>query len=153
MTATVSLKKTRTASRVLDTKAADSATAHSHFASKLAFETDPSDVYTDLENGETGIIIIDARTPEAYAKGHVPSSINLPYRRIEASTTASLPRDKVLVTYCEAVFCNASTKAAAKLTALGFKVKEMLDGLDGWKREGYPVETGIGPVKFENPSE
>lgn len=149
MTSTVSLNKNAIVSRVLDIKAADPAVAQSHFNSKLAFETDPSDVYTDLQNGVTGIIVIDARTPEAYAKGHVPGSINLPYRKIDDTTIVSLPKDKVLVTYCEGVFCNASTKAAAKLTALGFKVKEMVDGLDGWKREGYQVETGIGPVKLQ----
>jgi rhodanese-related sulfurtransferase len=54
-----------------------------------------------------------------------------------------LPRDKVLVTYCDGVFCNASTKAAAKSSALGFHVKEMLDGMNGWKTEGYPVEESI----------
>jgi hypothetical protein len=54
-----------------------------------------------------------------------------------------LPRDKVLVTHCNGVFCNASTKAVAKLSALGFQVKEMLDGMNGWKTEGYPVEESI----------
>ncbi len=153
MASTVSLEKTLTTSRVLETKAADPASAHSHFSSKLAFETDPYDVYTDLQNGVAGIIVIDARTPEAFAKGHVPGSINLPYRKIDETTTMSLPRDTVLVTYCEGVFCNASTKAAAKLTALGFRVKEMLDGLDGWRHEGYSVEIGTGSVKLQTTSE
>jgi len=54
-----------------------------------------------------------------------------------------LPRDKIIVTYCDGVFCNASTKAAAKLTALGFRVKEMLDGMEGWRKEGYPVEETV----------
>jgi len=51
-----------------------------------------------------------------------------------------------MVVYCDGVFYNASTKTAAKLTALGFRVKEMIHGMAGWKEEGYPVETGIGPV-------
>jgi rhodanese-related sulfurtransferase len=148
MTTTTTLKAKAT-SRVLDTNAADPKTAHEHFQSRLSFETDPSDVYTDLQSGEAGIIVIDARTPEAYAKGHVPGALNLPYRKIDSSTTASLSRDRVIVTYCDGVFCNASTKAAARLSGLGFRVKEMLDGMDGWKREGYPVETGLGPVRFE----
>ena len=67
----------------------------------------------------------------------------MPHRTIDSSTTASLPRDKVVITYCDGVFCNASTKAAAKLTALGFKVKEMLDGMEGWRKEGYPVEETV----------
>ncbi len=87
--------------------------------------------------------MIDARTPEAFARGHIPGAITLPPQTIEVSTTASLPRDKVLVTYCDGVYCNASTRAAAKLSALGFKVKEMLDGMTGWRKEGYPVEQTV----------
>ena len=54
-----------------------------------------------------------------------------------------MPRDKVLVTYCDGIHCNASTKAAMRLTALGFRVKEMLDGIQGWKRGGYPIEETV----------
>jgi rhodanese-related sulfurtransferase len=131
------------ASKVLENPPADPSQANNYFRSKLSLETDPSDVYHDITKKIFGIIVLDARTPEAYAKGHVPGAINLPYRTIDTSSTASLPRDKVIVTYCDGVFCNASTKAAAKLTALGFKVKEMLDGMNGWKKEGYPVEETI----------
>ena len=134
---------TQPASKVLENAPAESSIANSHFRSKLSFETDPSDVYHDITNKIFGIVVIDARTPDTYARGHVPGSINLPHRTIDSSTTASLPRDKVIVTYCEGVFCNASTKAAAKLTALGFRVKEMLDGMEGWRKEGYPVEETV----------
>jgi len=118
-------------SRVLETPPATAKTGLEHFSSRLAFEIDPSDVHADLLNKVSGILIIDPRTPESYAKGHVLGAINLPYRTIDSSTIKLLPRDKVLVTYCDGVFCNASTKAAAKLTALGFQVKEMLDGMHG----------------------
>ncbi len=152
MTTTMTLKQPKTSSRVLETDAADPKTGNAHFASKLALETDPSDVYTDLQNGETGILVVDARTSEAYAMSHVPGSINLPYRQIDPSTTNAILKDKVIVTYCAGVYCNASTKAAARLSALGFRVKEMLDGLEGWTREGYPVETGTGTVKLQTPT-
>lgn len=130
-------------SRVIETPAADSKTGQAHFLSRLSFETDPSDVYTDLKNNISSITVIDARTPEAFARGHIPGAINIPWRKIDSSTTSSLDNQKVLVTYCDGVFCNASTKAAAKLTALGFRVKEMLDGMSGWNTEGYPVEEKI----------
>ncbi len=145
MTATVTVPRSKGHSRVLEVEAEDPSLAVTHFRAKLAFETDPSDVYTDLQNGETNFIVIDTRTPDSYALGHVPGSINLWHRKITAEATASLPKDKLLVTYCAGVYCNASTKAAAKLAALGFRVKEMLDGIEGWKREGYPLETASGP--------
>jgi len=130
-------------SRVITIPPEEPKVAELHFRSKLAFETDPSDVYMDLQNNSADIIVIDARTQEAYSQEHVPGATNLPSRKIDLSSTEALPRDKVLVTYCDRVHCNASTKAAMRLTALGFQVKEMLDGMQGWKREGYPVEETV----------
>ena len=131
------------ASRVTAVSPEDPKTAENHFRSRLALETDPSDVYQDLQNNSTEIMVIDARTQEAYSQGHVPGAINLPWRKIDASSTAAMTRDKVMVTYCDGIHCNASTKAAMRLAALGFRVKEMLDGIQGWKREGYPVEETV----------
>jgi rhodanese-related sulfurtransferase len=125
--------------------------AELHFRSKLAFETDPSDVYMDLQNNSAEIIVIDARTQEVYSQEHVPGATNLPWRKIDSSSTAAMPRDKVLVTYCDGIHCNASTKAAMRLTALGFRVKEMLDGMQGWKREGYPVEKTVVQLSTKIP--
>ena len=135
--------KSKPLSRILENVPTDPKAAAEYFQSKLGYETDASDVYTDLTNGIGGIIVVDARTPEAYARGHVPGSINLPYRMITPSSTASIPKNTVIVTYCDGVFCNASTKAAVRFTRLGFRVKEMLDGLHGWKQEGYPVEESV----------
>ena len=136
-------------SKVLETPLAEPKTAREHFLSRLSFETDPSDVYTDLVNEVSGMVVVDARTPDSYARGHVPGAVNLPYRKIDASTTSFITKDKVVVTYCDGVFCNASTKAAARRTALGFRVKEMLDGMDGWKREGYAVEESVMSITSE----
>ncbi len=110
--------------------------------SKIA-ETQPHSSRVIAIPNSAEIIVIDARTQEAYSREHVPGATNLPWRKIDSSSTAAMPRDKVLVTYCDGIHCNASTKAAMRLTALGFRVKEMLDGLQGWKREGYPVEETV----------
>ncbi len=39
--------------------------------------------------------------------------------------------------YCDGIGCNASTKTALKLLQLGFDVRELIGGLDWWKRDGY----------------
>jgi len=49
-----------------------------------------------------------------------------------------------VVAYCDGIGCNGSTKGAY-LALLGFRVKEMLGGLDWWRREGYPVTVGSEP--------
>jgi rhodanese-related sulfurtransferase len=130
---------------VLEIEPLAPAAAAAAFAARLAAATDPSDVRADLEAGVEGIVVVDARAAEAYARGHVPGALSLPHRRItDAASVAHLPRGALVVTYCDGIGCNASTKAAWKLARLGYRVKEMLGGLDGWRRDGYPVE-GAAP--------
>ncbi len=59
---------------------------------------------------------------------------------MNAETTSHLPKDKVMVTYCWHPGCNSSTKGALKLAALGFRVKELVGGLEYFIREGGQVE-------------
>ena len=120
----------------------DTQAALAHFRNKLALETDPADVHEALTAGDETFVVVDARTPEAYAAGHVPGAINLPYRRMDAETTAVLPRQRRIVVYCDGAGCNASTKGALRLSELGFQVKEMIGGLDWWIRDGFPVARG-----------
>jgi rhodanese-related sulfurtransferase len=131
-----------TKSLVLQVPAAEPLEAQSHFINKLSVETDPSDVHADLGKGVSLFVVVDCRRPEQYAAGHIPGALSLPYRDITADGVAHLPKDKTIVTYCSSWHCNASTKAALQLSALGFRVKEMLGGIAGWKEEGYAVEVG-----------
>lgn len=40
--------------------------------------------------------------------------------------------------------CNTATKACAKLSELGFRVKEMIGEIEYWRHEGFPVEGTLG---------
>ena len=42
-----------------------------------------------------------------------------------------------MVTYCDGIFCNGSIKGAVNMLRLGFRVKELMGGLDWWKRDGH----------------
>ena len=111
-----------------------------HYENKLRYETDSWDLNEAIQNGD-GVVVIDARSPEAFAEGHIPGAINLPHRTMNADSTAHLDRDALYVTYCDGIGCNASTKGALNMARLGFRVKELMGGLDWWKRDGYPIET------------
>lgn len=131
-------------SLVLETPPAEPDIAHRHFVSKLAVETDPSDVRLDLQRGQTSFILIDVRSVKDYEECHARGAINLPYRKINAETTSGLAKDKAIVVYCWGPGCNASTKGAARLSALGFRVKEMIGGIEYWRREGGEIEGTLG---------
>jgi rhodanese-related sulfurtransferase len=51
-----------------------------------------------------------------------------------------LDKSKTYICYCDGIGCNGSTKTALKLLTLGFQVRELIGGLDWWKRDGYQTE-------------
>ena len=131
-------------SLVLETPPAGPEEAQRHFLAKLAVETDASDVMLDLQRGQHGFLLIDVRSAQDFEECHIPGAVNLPYRKITAESTAQFSKELPMVTYCWSPGCNSATKAAARLSALGFQVKEMLGGIEYWRREGGPVEGTLG---------
>lgn len=114
-----------------------------HYERKLAFEIDSWDLKVALQEQEP-ILVIDARSPEAYAKEHIPGAINIPHRQMNPGTTRDIDKSTLVVTYCDGIGCNASTKGALNMTDLGFRVKELMGGLDWWKRDGHDTSCGCG---------
>ena len=112
---------------------------------KLRFHTDSWDLSVDLKAAVSDIVVIDARSRDAYAVGHIPGAVSFPHREMNAETTTYLDRGKVYVVYCDGIGCNASTKGAYKLARLGFRAKELLGGLDWWRRDGHPVTASREP--------
>lgn len=113
------------------------------YEAKLQFETDSWDLFEALQ-GLENVVVVDARSPAAYEKEHIPSALNIPHRTMSQETTAHLDRAATYVTYCDGIGCNASTKGALKMAKLGFAVKELLGGLEWWKRDGYATEGSEG---------
>lgn len=131
-------------SYVLDPPAASPDVAHRHFAARLSVECDAWDVYEDRRRGraEGAFVVVDTRTAPGYHDMHIPGALLLPSRAIDEASVAPL-RGKVAVVYAWGTGCNAATKAAARLAALGIAVKEMIGGLESWVRNGYPVEGAL----------
>jgi rhodanese-related sulfurtransferase len=129
---------TTTLPRLLRAPIAEPADAAAHYAKKLSFETDCSDVHDAA--GAPGVVVIDSRGPEAYAKGHVPGAVSFPHETTSAETTAGWVRDVLYVTYCWGPGCNAGDHGALRLAQLGFRVKLMIGGWETWTAAGYPIE-------------
>lgn len=121
--------------------AAPSAIALMHFSNRLTFETDCSDVHASQQAGEVDFVLVDTRGPLAFERGHVPGAINLPGRLLCAEQLASYPPSTLFVVYCAGPHCNGANKAAVKLAALGYPVKEMIGGVTGWLDEGFVLNT------------
>lgn len=117
-----------------------------HYSNKLAYEIDSWDLKVALENGEN-VIVIDTRSPQSFAAEHIHGALSLPHRSMTDTTAAVLDRNALIVTYCDGIGCNASTKGALNMTKLGFRVKELMGGLDWWKRDGHPTEGNVVAIQ------
>lgn len=111
----------------------------SFYKQKLEFEMDSWDLFESINHGDE-VVVIDARSADSYAIEHIPNAINLPHREMNEYTTKELDKSVLYVVYCDGIGCNASTKGALNMAKLGFKVKELIGGLDWWKRDGYQTK-------------
>jgi len=80
------------------------------------------------------------RGPLAFERGHVPGAINIPGRLLTAEGLASYPKSALFVVYCAGPHCNGANKAAIRLARLGYRVKEMIGGIAGWRDEEFALE-------------
>lgn len=85
---------------------------------------------------------MDVRSPELFAKGHLPGATNLPHGRLTEGNLADYPQDVLFVVYCNGPHCNGADKAALRLARLGRPVRKMIGGIEGWKDEGWSLESG-----------
>ncbi len=121
-----------------------------HFAAKLRYETDVSDIHARLEAGDN-FVLVDSRGIESWAQGRVPRARHLPTREIADRALAEIPVDVPVVTYCWGPGCNGATRAALEFAKLGYHVQEMIGGYEYWVREGFAFEThaGLQPGKVD----
>jgi rhodanese-related sulfurtransferase len=129
-------------SHVTAVSAASAQSTIAHIEAKLAFETDCWDVHDAMANDQQDFVLLDVRSPNSYAKGHVPGAINLLRGKMTARKMAEWPEGTIFVTYCAGPHCNGADKAALVLAKLGLPVKIMIGGATGWADEGFDFSTG-----------
>jgi len=128
--------------------AADTTAAIEHFAAKLRYETDPSDVAAALAAGER-LVLVDTRGHAAWHQGRADGATHLPTAEIVERAASEIPAGTPVVVYCWGPGCNGATKAALQFSRLGYEVREMIGGFEYWAREGLAVVDDRGPVVRE----
>jgi rhodanese-related sulfurtransferase len=102
------------------------------------------DLYVARAVWEDGGLIVDVRTPEEYAAGHIPGAINVPLDRI-AFHLERLPAGPV-VTVCS--MGNRARRGAERFARLGRPAMCLRGGTKAWTAAGYPLVTGPEPGEW-----
>ena len=79
-----------------------------------------------------GVQLVDVRTPDEYAAGNIPGSVNIDVLTGHFGETAATMLDKA---YTVAVYCrsgNRSKNAAKTLSMMGYNVVELEGGYKAW---------------------
>ncbi len=93
-----------------------------------------------LMKGKPGVLVIDVRTPDEFAEGHIPGAKNVDFLGDDFEKhLAALPVDRPLLVHCAAG--NRSSKAVVKIAALqkSAQIFHLKSGFNGWKAAGKPV--------------
>lgn len=85
-----------------------------------------------------GVEVLDVRSPEEFAAGHVPGAVNVPLPEMGAAA-GRYAGERVFV-ICQSG--GRSAAAAQILTAAGADATSVAAGTAGWMQGGRRVETG-----------
>ncbi|TCP89757.1 ArsR family transcriptional regulator [Rhizobium sp. PP-CC-2G-626] len=89
--------------------------------------------------GSGALTLLDVRSSEEFALGHLPGALNIPVDELERRLS-ELPPGREIVAYCRGPYCVLSTAAAALLEDKGFRVSRLAAGFPDWKAAGLRVE-------------
>lgn len=77
-------------------------------------------------------VIIDLREPEEYAKGHIPTAVNIPFEGVN-ETKIDYSKDKILILCCDRG--NASLLIGRHLSKMGYRVINIYGGFRAYRGE------------------
>ena len=110
-----------------------------YFAGKLSAELGPHNLKRLLDEDASQTVVLDVRSQEGFDAGHIPGAVHIPFEELPRRLK-ELPKNRNIVAYCWDVTCLLATKAAYVLAAKGYRPKELLGGIEEWRKAGFPVE-------------
>ena len=116
-------------------------TATQETPTQIIKDITPQEAFTLIQNNQNNpdFVIIDVRTPQELAEGHIENVINLDfYPETFRNELNKLDKDKKYLIYCRSG--NRSGKTVPIMVELNFReVYNMLSGIIQWEAEGLPT--------------
>ena len=88
---------------------------------------------------DTNVVVLDVRTAEEYADGHIERAVNIDYKKDDFMdrAKAALPTGKTIAIYCRSG--RRSGNAASMLAPEGYVLVNLKGGIIDWQNAGMPV--------------
>ena len=87
-------------------------------------------------NSPTPLQLLDVRTPEEFAQGHIPGAINIPVSEL-AGRLQAVDRGRSVAVYCKVG--GRAARAAQLLEQAGYDKVLLIEGsMDAWRAAGLP---------------
>ena len=100
-------------------------------SSKPSYRQITADEAARMMQEETDFVLLDVRTQEEYASGHIPGAICIPNETIGSEEIPELPdKDQLILVYCRSG--NRSKQASGKLAELGYTNIVEIGGINDW---------------------
>ncbi|MGA2785263.1 MAG: rhodanese-like domain-containing protein [Candidatus Bathyarchaeia archaeon] len=85
----------------------------------------------------SNVLVVDVRTTEEYAQGHLKGAINIPLSDLPLQISG-LEQNRPILVYCQTGY--RSAQASSILVNAGFtKVYNLEGGITAWINSGYPT--------------
>lgn len=111
----------------------------SSFLAPAMITRDQAQAY--FEAGTT--VFVDARHEFDYKLGHIRGAINIPLRTYDTNKAVldTIPKNRLLVAYCDGAECNSSIELSVKLAKDGYTdVKIFFGGWHEWTASHLPID-------------
>ena len=110
------------------------------FPERPPFHTVKPEPFDRLRTRMTNAVVLDVRTPEEFAKGHIPGAKLIDFKASDfTARIEKLDKSKRYLVHC--AVGGRSAKAAEQMVKLGFPNVVNLDGgMKAWEAAGKPVE-------------
>lgn len=109
----------------------------SRSVTSAAEDISPTSYQSQFVANNTTHFLLDVRTPEEFASGHIRGAVNIPVDALERRL-GEVPDDQPIVVYCRSG--NRSAQASQILAQAGYTRIYDLGGINTWTAEGFPVE-------------
>jgi rhodanese-related sulfurtransferase len=85
------------------------------------------------------VALLDVRPHVEYKAGHLPGALSIPVDELERRLS-ELPGGKTIVAYCRGPYCVLADEALELLTARGWTVARLEEGIAEWRAAGRALE-------------